>query len=117
MSNATEAKIDLIARMISSLGELTNVEARLRLAGDTALANGIGEKHDELREVIDTLRAEVADEWTADAAEIGEEISKANAKVQASIRDIQKRINVAENVVKIIGQIDNAVAAIKGLVP
>ena len=116
MPNEIEAKIDLITSMITSLGKLTNVEARLRFAGDAAQADQVKEKHDELREAIDTLRGKVADQWTADAAQIEEEIRKRNAKVQASIRNIQKKINIAENVVKILGQVDDAIAAVAGLV-
>ena len=116
-SNDIEAKINLIIRMITSLGKLTNVEARLRFAGDDAAADEIAARHDELRDEIDRLRGQVADQWTLNAAQLEEGIRKANEKVQASIRKIQKKINVAENVVKVIGLVDDAITAVKGLVP
>ena len=115
-TNDVEAKVDLIAAMITSLSKLTNVEMRLRFAGDAARADLVQAKHDELREAIDTLRGRFADQWTRDTEDIREGLRQANAKVQASIRNIQKRINVAQNVVRVIGQIDDALAAVKGLV-
>jgi len=116
MASDIEAKIDLITSMVTSLGKLTNVEARLRFAGDAARADQVRQKHDELRDAIDTLRGKVADQWTQDAAQIEAEITKRNAKVQASVRNIQKKIDIAENVVKIIGQVDDAIQAVAGLV-
>jgi hypothetical protein len=117
MNDDIEAKINLITRMITSLGKLTNIEARLRWSGDIAAADEIKAKHDELREQIDILRGRVADQWTKDAAQVEEGIRKANTKVQASIRDIKKKIKIAENVVKVIGQVNDAVVAVRELYP
>ena len=111
-----DAKVDLIVAMVTSLGKLTNVEMRLRFSGDTDGADQIQEKHDELRDAIDRLRGRVADQWAHETEAIREGIRKANAKVQASIRNIQRRINIAQNVTKVIDQIDDALAAVKGLV-
>ena len=117
MNNTIDAKIDLITRMITSLGKLTNVEARLRWNGDEADADEVKAKHDELRDQIDVLRGRVADQWAADAEVIEEKIRKANEKVQASIRNIQKKIQVAENVARVLDQVTQAINAIQGLVP
>jgi len=111
-----EVKVDLIIAMTTSLGKLTNVEMRLRFDGDTAGADLVQVKHDELRDAIDTLRGRVADQWVLDTERVREGLRQANAKVQACIRNIQKRIDIAQNVTKVIGQIDDALAAVKGLV-
>jgi len=117
MNDEIEAKINLITRMITSLGKLSNIEARLRWKGDTTAADQIKAKHDALRDQIDILRGRVVDQWTKGIAQVEEGIREANTKVQASIRSIQKDINVAGNVVKVIGQVDDAIVAIKGLLP
>ena len=111
-----DAKVDLIIAMITSLGKLTNMEMRLRFAGDASNADLVREKHDELRDEIDLLRGRVADRWAHDAERIRDRIRQENTKVQTSIRNIQKKINIAQNVTKVIGQIDDALAAVKGLV-
>lgn len=117
MNDEIEARINLITRMITSLGKLSNIEARLRWSGDTTSADQIKVKHDELRDQIDILRGRVADQWTKGTAQIEEGIRKANTRVQTSIRDIQRNIKVAENVVKVIGQVNDAIVAVKGLIP
>jgi peptidoglycan hydrolase CwlO-like protein len=115
LATTIEEKLDLLNAMSRSLGKLTNVEARLRFRGDTAEADQIKEKHDELREAIDKLRGQIADKWTADAADIEAEIRKRNTKLQDSIRSIQNDIQTAENVVKILGLVDDALQAVSGL--
>lgn len=84
--------------------------------GNSARADLVLAKHDELRDAIDTLRGRVADQWNRDTEKLRDGLRQANAKVQASIRNIQKKINVAQNLIKLIGQIDDALVAVKGLV-
>ena len=84
--------------------------------GNSARADLALAKHDELRDAIDTLRGRVADQWNRDTEKLRDGLRQANAKVQASIRNIQKKINVAQNLIKLIGQIDDALVAVKGLV-
>ena len=111
-----DAKIELITAMNTTLGKLTNVEMRLRDVFDFDRAELVKAKHDELRDAIDTLRGQVADQWTRDTEDLHEGLRQANEKVQASIRNIQKKINVAENVIKVIGWVDKGLAAVQGLV-
>ena len=44
------------------------------------------------------------------------ELTKMNTKLEAAVAEIKKQINVAENVVKIIGLLDDAVAIAKKVV-
>lgn len=115
MSETNETKISAVTLMITALGKLTNVEARLRFAGDTTQANQVQAKHDELRDAIDRLRAKIAQDWTGDLEPLEDGLRKINAKVQASIRDIQRNINVAGNVVKVLGQVEQVVKLANGL--
>lgn len=116
MAADIDTKIRLIKQMIQSLGKLVDLEAKLRDNGDTAQADEVDAKYQKLRDAIDDLRGQVATEWTASAAAIEEELKKHNAKVQATIRRIEKNINTANNVVKILGQVDEAINAVAGLI-
>jgi hypothetical protein len=116
MSNEIEAKIDVINSMITALGKLTNAEIRMTLAGNADLAQQLAAKQEELRQQIDVLQGQVADQWSINAAEINEALRKANAKVQEKILNIKKSINVAQNAIKIIGQVDDALAYLKKVV-
>ncbi len=115
MSETNETKISAVTMMITSLGKLTNVEARLRFAGDTTQANQIHAKHEELRSGIDRLRAKIADDWTGDLEPLEDGLRKINSKVQDSIRDIKRNINVAGNVAKVLGQVEKVLKIANGL--
>lgn len=116
LASEARAKIDLVATMIRSLSKLSDVEMQLRFAGDFARADEVQQKSDVLLDAIKVLRGRVAETWTRDTEDLRAGLAKANIKVQASVREIEKGINVAQNVVKVIGQIDSALAAVQGLV-
>lgn len=117
MNQEMEAKLDVLAGMNSALGKLTNVQIRLTLAGETALAQEIDAKRKALLEQIEILQGQVAEQWTVKAATLAEGLREANAKVQARIRNIQNKVDVANNAVQIIGQVDDALAFLKTVVP
>ena len=116
MSDEIEAKIDVINAMITALGKLVNAEIRMTLAGEDELAKQLKEKREDLRKQIEVLQGQVADRWTVSAAELTEDLRKANTQVQSRILNIRKGINVANNAIKIIGQIDDALAFLKTVV-
>lgn len=116
MSQETEDKLNVITAMITSLGKVTEAQIRLELAGEDALAKDTDTKRKALLKAIQILQGQVADQWTVDAATISEKLSAANSKVQDRIRNIQNKVNVANNAVQIIGQIDDALAFVKTIV-
>ncbi len=116
MSQEIEAKLDVLAAMNTTLGKLTNVQIRLQLAGEDALAEQIDTKRKALLKEIETLQGRVAEQWTVNAETIAEELRVANSKVQTRIRSIQKRVHVADNAIKIIARIDDAIDFVKRVV-
>ncbi len=116
MNDEIEAKIDVINAMIVALGKVTNVEIRMRLAGENEQADELASKSRQLRQAIDRLRGQVADEWTVDAVELHDALRRANSRVQDRIRQIKKQIDIADSAIKVIGQIDEALAFLKGVV-
>ncbi len=117
MNQEIEAKLDVLAGMNSSVGKLTNVQIRLTLAGEAALAQQIDAKRKALLDQIEVLQGQVADQWTVQAATLADGLREANTKVQARIRNIQNKVDIAKNAVQIIGQIDGALGFLKSVVP
>lgn len=117
MSQEIEAKLDVLQGINSALGKITNVQIRLTLAGEDDLAKQMDAKRKALLEQIETLQGQIADQWTVEAATLAEGLREANGKVQVRIRNIQANVNVANNAIQIIGQIDDALAFLKNVVP
>jgi len=117
MSEEIEARLIVLSGMNSSLGKITNVKVRLTLAGEDALAEQMETKRKALLEQIETLEGQIADQWTVKATVLTQKLSEANGKVQTRIRNIRNKVNVADNAIKIIAQIDDALAFLKMIVP
>jgi hypothetical protein len=111
-----EAKLDVIKGMNSALGKITDVQIRLTIAGETALAQEMDTKRKALLDQIETLQGQVADQWTVQAATLTEKLREANGKVQDRIRNIKNDVDVANNAIQIIGQIDDALGFLKTVV-
>ena len=117
MNKEMEAKLDVLGAMNASLGKLTNVQIRLTLAGQDALAKQMDTQRRALLKQIETLQGQIADQWTVKAVVLTQKLSEANGKVQTRIRNIKNKKNVADNAIKIIGQADEALAFLKKVVP
>ncbi|HEX5757815.1 MAG TPA: hypothetical protein VF121_01340 [Thermoanaerobaculia bacterium] len=116
MSQEIEAKLDVLAGMNAALGKLTNVQIRLTLAGEEALAGQMDTQRKALLKQIETLQGQVADQWTVEAAVLAEDLRQANGKLQDRIRNIKNKVDVANNAIQIVGQIDDALAFLKTVV-
>lgn len=94
-----------------SQGQLAEVS--LRLQGKPDEADKLKPGNTRLSTEIDTLIGQMMDEWLGDAERAIKGLAKANTMLEAAIAEIKKQINVAQNVVKIIGLLDDAVAIAK----
>jgi hypothetical protein len=95
-------------------GQLTEVS--LRLQGKPDEADKVWQDNTRLSAEIDILIGRMMDEWLGDAERTIKGLAKANTKLEAAVAEIKKQINVAQNVVKIIGLLDDAVAIAKKVV-
>lgn len=116
MSTDIEARLELLDKMNATLGKVTNAQVRLTLAAEDELAAQMDAKRKALLAQINTLRGQVLDQWTVSADELTERLQGANRSVQRRIRNIRHRVDVADNAIKIIEQIDKALAFLKQLV-
>ena len=89
-------------------GQLAELSLRFQNKPDDA--NKIWEGNTRLSTEIDILIGRMMDEWAgrADTAITG--LAAANAKLEAAVGDIKKRIKIAQNVVTVVGVLDDAVA-------
>lgn len=111
-----DAKIQAVDSMLKAVEWLTRAQMLLRWQQKNAEADWIKAEHDELRAEIERLVGRVADAWTVDLPTIRAAIEKASLDVSARVNDIQNKIDVAQSVVKIVGQAEGAISAIKAIV-
>lgn len=92
-------------------GQIT--EINLRLQGKADEAEKVWQSNSRLSAEIDILIGQMMDEWLGNAERAIKKVTAANAKLEAAVAEIKKQMNVAQNVVKIIGLLDDAVAIAK----
>ena len=91
-------------------------EINLRLQGKPDEADKVWQENTRLAAEIDILIGQMMDEWLGNAERTIKGLAKINTKLEAAVAEIKKQMNVAQNVVKIIGLIDDAVAIAKKVV-
>jgi hypothetical protein len=91
-------------------------EINLRLQGKPDEAEKVWQENSRLSAEIDILIGQMIDEWLGNAERTIKKLTAANAKLETAVAEIKKEINVAQNVVKIIGLLDDAVAIAKKVV-
>ena len=95
-------------------GQVT--EINLRLQGKPDEAEKVWQENARLSAEIDILIGQMMDEWLGNAERAIKGLAKINTTLEAAVAEIKKQINVAQNVVKIIGLLDDAVAIAKKVV-
>jgi hypothetical protein len=91
-------------------------EINLRLQGKPDEAEKVWQSNSRLSAEIDILIGQLMDEWLGNAERAIKGLAKISARLEAAVAEIKKQINVAKNVVKIIGLLDDAVAIAKKVV-
>lgn len=92
-------------------GQVTEVS--LRLQGKPDEADKIKSGNTRLSGEIDILIGQMMDKWLGDADRTMKDLTAVNAKLDAAVAEIKKQINIAQNVVKVLGLLDEAVAIAK----
>ena len=102
----------LVALMDTRRGAQT-AEIRLRVQSQTTEADQVKNACDRLTDEIDTLTGQLMNEWLASAAKAITDLTQRSAAVDEALADIKKKLEIAQNVVKLVGAIDDAVAIAK----
>jgi predicted nucleic acid-binding Zn-ribbon protein len=78
-------------------------------------ASNLEQKKTSLGNEIHKLRKDLHKSWQGRAVSVQKSLSAINTEVQRAIRDIEKDVNTAGKIVKIIGKVDDIVDEIKKL--
>ena len=110
MPNSEADKQQIIRKLLVVKQDAHSLEISLRFKGRNKQADELAAKAQKLSEKIDTLLGQVMVEWAVEADEIASDIGQANASLQSSIQEIQNGIDIAQNIVKALGYVDDVVA-------
>ena len=98
------AKLQILDRLIFLRGKYLKLEFTLALKKkDTTQITGANRR---LAKRIDELREQLHDNWTGDTEELAAKLRAVSNRLQASIRKIERNVDVARNIVKTVGYVD-----------
>lgn len=95
-------------------GQIT--EINLRFQGKTDEAEKVWKESTRLSTEIDILIGQIMDEWLGNAEASIKGLVRINTDLESAAAEIKKQINIAENVVRVIGLLDDALAIAKKVV-
>jgi hypothetical protein len=98
----------MAARRQGQLAELS-----LRFKDKTEEAEKIWESTARLSTEIDIMLGKIMEEWRGRSEPVLKGLSAATAKLETAVGGIKKDIKTAQNVVKVVGLLDDAVAIAK----
>jgi len=75
-----------------------------------------GRRKDRLKVEIDGLLRDLYLDWIGDANALKNKLDESNKAVDAAVKDIERKIETAQNIVKALGYIDDAIKIAAGLV-
>lgn len=105
-SNSAKKAILVELKKTRAKGETAELE--LIMQGKDAEAVKVRQATNRLTRRIDDLLAAMMRDWLGQAATLQDDLRRRNARLQGCIRDIQNKIEIAENVVKATGMLDEA---------
>lgn len=108
-------KQEIIQQLLASKTKAYQAEVKLLLKRKPDEANEIKDHGKELSRKIDNLIAETMSDWIGNADKLIGDVKLINRKVQRSINDLNNNVNVAGNVVKLVGFIDETVEIVEGI--
>jgi len=85
----------------------------LEAAGVSGAAATLATKRDALGDLIKALLARAIDAWLGDVDAAVSEMDDASQRAQDAIDAVEKDVGIAQNVVKAVGYIDDAIAIAK----
>ena len=116
MAISAQNKEKLIDTLLETKRKGHRLQITLKFQNNLTKAKTVGDKCRTLSSKIDKLIAQSMRQWLGSASKIIAERKKGNTKLQATINDIKKKKNIANNVVKAVGFIDDAIEAAAKLI-
>ena len=106
-------KEKLLESMMAAHRKGQLAEVSLRLQGKPDQAEKLRPGNTRLSTEVDILIGQMMDDWLGSAGPTLKDLTAVNGKLAAAVAEIKKHINVAQNVVKALGLLDEAVAIAK----
>ena len=92
----------LLRRVLQTYTKTVDLEGALLLKGETELAATVASRANALRREVDRLRRAMWSRWSGSAARVDEALRARNARLQATIRDIERDVRTADRVVRAV---------------
>lgn len=109
MAVAAKTKEEIIDRLLVTKQKSNRLEMTLRFKGQVNEANEVQKKTKKLNKQIDILLGQLIDEWLADSRGVIKDLVQGNANLQRSLAKIKRGVQTAQNLVKALGFIDDAI--------
>jgi hypothetical protein len=113
MAFVESEKEQLLTSLMDMRRQGQSAEIDLRFQQRTADADALKEANKRLTKQIDALLGRLMREWLGTAATAMTDLGNTSAALEAATADIKKKIAIAQNVVKAVGLLDDAVAIAK----
>lgn len=110
---AKAKKESIVQKLLVTNQKVTTMRTRLLIQGEAGKAAEVQAKGQELTREIDSLLAQIMSNWAGSADQLVQDISGLNTNLQSTINKVKQRAQTAEQVVKAIGLIDDAISIAK----
>jgi flagellar biosynthesis regulator FlbT len=104
-----DEKLSALNKLIATQNKGLRLESMLMLQNIDPTK--VQKANSRLAKKIEELRKKLHDEWVESADDIQTEVTIANGQIEKAIKAIEKRVKIAENIVKAVGYIDRVVEA------
>ena len=106
----------LVQSLLAAKTKSYTAEFELLLMGKTHEANQVQEAGKVLSRIIDSLIAQTIGDWLGNANELNKKVKLSNTNIQRTISEIKRDVDTANNVVKLVGFIDDVASVVGSLV-
>jgi uncharacterized protein with PhoU and TrkA domain len=104
-----EDKESIVDNLLITKRKGHNLEIDLMFKGMETEAKNIRTQTNKLSKKVEILLADLMKNWIGSAKSAIESTRKTNQNLQKTIRDIKKDVEVAKNIVKAVGYLDEAI--------
>jgi len=115
MPREPNEKDNVINQLMDQSDKNKKLERDLRIEGKYEEADRIWAADQVLSVEIDILLGHRMDDWKKSANEVKPKIEAATKKFEVAAADIKKGIDLAKNVIKVLGYIDDLIGIAKSL--
>jgi hypothetical protein len=110
-------KLQLINNVSSSINATIYLKMWCDQNQDQTNSDKYALRLNRLNALYTTLSNELWKDWIGDAAAVKKNMQAATDNVNQSVKDIQSNVNTAQNIVKALGYLDQAIAIATKLAP